>query len=232
MTEVHKLMKNLPTDMQPYEKGLKAGVEALSDVELLAVILKNGCQGMNSLEMSEQILKLPNGECSLLSLYQKSLSDLMKYAGVGKIKALTIKCIAELSVRISKASMPEQIIVNSPRVLADYYMEQLRHLSYEQLLVAFLNGSSRLLGECSISKGTINQTLVSTREIFMQAREFHAVYMILLHNHPGGDPKPSRQDIQITKKIKDAGEIMDIKLIDHIVIGDNCYMSFQEAGLI
>jgi len=227
----HLTMKELPAPERPYEKFLKRGAYALTDAELLAILLKTGAKGETSIELSRKILELPEGEQSLLALHQKSLDELKKLPGIGNVKAITLKCIAELSRRISIAAMPEKMIVDSPKLLAGYYMESMRHLTSEQTRIVFLNGASAFLGDFLLSSGTVNQSLVSTREIFIKALSSGAVYIIMIHNHPSGNPTPSREDVSITKKIKEAGSIMDIQLIDHIIIGDNCYISLKESGL-
>ncbi|MFT3983775.1 MAG: DNA repair protein RadC [Lachnospiraceae bacterium] len=227
----HLTVKELPAPERPYEKFLKSGAYALTDAELLAILLKTGTKGETSVELARKILQLPDGRQSLLALHQKPLEELKKLSGVGTVKAITLKCVAELSRRISMAAMPEKMIVDSPRLLADYYMESLRHLTYEQTRIAFLNGASGFMGDFLLSSGTVNQSLVSTREIFIKALNSGAVYIIMIHNHPSGNPTPSKEDIFITKKIKEAGSIMDIQLIDHIIIGDNCYISLKESGL-
>ena len=231
MDTEHLTMKDLPALERPYEKFLKHGAYALTDAELLAILLKTGTKGETSIELARKVLELPRGEHSLLALHQKSLEELKKLPGVGNVKAITLKCIAELSRRISITAMPEKMTVNSPKVLADYYMESMRHLTNEQTWIIFLNGASGFLSDFLLSSGTVNQSLVSAREIFIKALSSGAVYIIMIHNHPSGNPTPSKEDIVVTKKIREAGNIMDIQLIDHIIIGNNCYISLKEAGL-
>ncbi len=171
----HLTMKELPAPERPYEKFLKRGAYALTDAELLAILLKTGTKGETSIELSRRILELPEGEQSLLALHQKSLDELRKLPGIGNVKAITLKCIAELSRRISMAAMPEKMIVDSPKLLAGYYMESMRHLTSEQTRIVFLNGASGFLGDFLLSSGTVNQSLVSTREIFIKALSSGAV---------------------------------------------------------
>lgn len=231
MKKEHFTLKELPSCERPYEKFIKYGASALTDAELLGILLKTGCRGETSIDLARKILELSGGEQSILALHQKSLDEFMKIPGIGMVKAITLKCIVELSKRISMTVRPDRMLVDSPSVIAGYYMESLRHLKYEQTIIALLNGSSRFLGDFILSSGTVNQSLVSTREIFIKAVNSEAVYIIMIHNHPSGNPTPSKQDILITKKIKEAGNIMDIQLIDHIIIGDNCYISLKESGL-
>ena len=133
---------------------------------------------------------------------------------------------------MAKASAKKGLIFNSPSTIADYYMEDMRHKEQEELKLLMLNTKSKLVGESDIFKGTVNASLISPREVFITALEKHAVGIILLHNHPSGDPTPSTSDVLLTKRIKEAGSMIGIELLDHIIIGNNCYMSFSEQKLI
>ena len=155
----------------------------------------------------------------------------MSIKGIGKVKAIQIKCIAELSRRISKTNAKCELVFNSPATIVDYYMEDLRHKEVEEFVMLALNSKSVLLDEFVISKGTVNSSMASPREIFIQALRVKAVNIIIMHNHPSGDPTPSRNDLIVTNTIKQAGDIIGVKLIDHIIIGDNKYISFKESGL-
>lgn len=151
--------------------------------------------------------------------------------GIGRIKAIEIKCVAELSRRISKTRISLDREFVSPEIIARYYMEDLRHLETEHLFIVMLNTKHRFLGDFELSKGTINSSIASTREAFRTALRSNAVYIILMHNHPSGDPTPSREDIQTTKKFREAGMVVGIHLLDHIIIGDNRYVSLKQAGI-
>ncbi len=217
---------------RPYEKVLLYGAQALGDAELLAVILRCGTKGLSATALAEEILKLGvNGE-GLLCLSHLSLQELMKLPGIGEVKAIQLKCIGELSKRIAMQSKRALLSFTEPRTVADYYMERLRHEEQEELICVMLDTKSKMIGDLSVTKGTVNASLISTRELFLNALRFGAVGILLLHNHPSGDPTPSEEDIMITEKIRKAGELMDIHLVDHIIIGDMCYMSFAEASLL
>ena len=161
-----------------------------------------------------------------------SLSELCSVQGIGMVKAVKLKCIAELSMRLSRAVAKEGLIVNNPRTISRYYMEALRHRETECVVLACLDTKGELIGEKMISQGSVKMSLVSPREIFMEALRLEAVNIILLHNHPSGDPNPSDCDVSLTEKLLDAGKQLDIPLLDHIIIGDNKYFSFKEANLI
>lgn len=227
-----KNMKELPVSDKPYEKCLKYGAEHLSDAELLAAILRTGSNGITALELSRQILNSSRIEKSLLGLHHLSIRDLMNHRGIGCVKAVQIKCIVELSRRMSKMSAENNLCFSHPETIAQYYMEDFRHSGQEQMVVMMLNTKSKLLGEQVISKGTVNASLITPREIFIQALHFHAVSIVLVHNHPSGDPTPSREDIQITKRIQGAGAMLGIELLDHLIIGDKKYISFRERELL
>lgn len=224
--------KELPAEQRPDEKCLKYGPGALSDAELLAVIIRTGTRGTTSVEVAESILlKSENGE-EILNVHRKSISELMKIKGVGKVKALQIKCIGELSRRIAKANAAKRLCFTSPATIAEYYMEDFRHEGQEQMLLLMLDTKNWLISERIISKGTVKSSLISPREIMIEAVRIEAVSIILLHNHPSGDVTPSRDDVLLTRRVKEAGELIGIHLLDHIVIGDNKYTSFRENGII
>lgn len=228
----HLILKELPSCERPYEKALKFGEKTLSDVELVSVILKTGTKAKNSLELSREILKMPDGSYSILSLCRKSLNELMHLDGIGEVKAITLKCVAEISRRISISGYNSNFQVDNPKVLVEYYMEQLRHLNEERVIAVYLNGSNCFICDKVISTGTINQSIISAREIFLYAIDCSAVYIILIHNHPSGNPKPSSDDIRSTQMLTEGGNILGIKVLDHLIIGDNKYVSFKERGLI
>lgn len=227
-----KTMKDIPEDSRPYEKCLRQGVEALTDGELLAVLLRTGTRGRNSVELAQDILELSRDKEGILGLHQLSLAQLRSIKGVGTVKAVQIKCIGELSKRIARTAAKRELAYNRPGTIADYYMEQLRHEEQEMLICMMLDTKNHLLGEEMVFKGTVNGSLANPREIFLSAFSYHAVGIILVHNHPSGDPKPSRADLDFTERVLRAGEIVGIPLLDHIIIGDHIYMSFKEQGIL
>ncbi|NLL92969.1 MAG: DNA repair protein RadC [Clostridiales bacterium] len=224
-------IKDLPVNERPYERCVAFGAECLSDAELLGIIIRTGIKGKQSVDLANEILKA-SGDEGLLGVCKMQREELMDIAGIGVVKSVQLKCIFELSRRISKANATKRISFNNPRTIAEYYREDLRHKDYENLMMLALNTKSALLGEFNISKGTVNSSIASPREIFVQALRVKAVNIILIHNHPSGDPTPSREDEIVTRRIKDAGDIVGISLIDHIIIGDNSYISFREKELL
>lgn len=224
-------MKDIPNAERPYEKCLKQGAEALSDAELLAVLLRTGTKGENVLALAKRLLYQDEG-AGLLGIHQFSFQSLMKLKGIGKVKAVQILCLSELAKRLSKASVEPRLRFSSSQSVAEYYMEDLRHRNQEVMKLLLLNSKAELIDETNISKGTVNASLVTPRELFVEALKKEAVSMILLHNHPSGDPTPSRDDILTTKRISECGLLIGIELLDHIIIGNNCYVSFQEENLL
>lgn len=198
----------------------------------MAVVIRTGAQGISSVELAEQILQLSKGKSGLLGLHHLSFAQLMELKGVGRVKAIQLKCLGELSKRIAQASAGKRLSFTDPETIAGYYMEQLRHEEQEQMVCMFLDTRNQLLGEAVLSKGTVNSTVISPRELFLTALQFHAVCLILVHNHPSGDAAPSREDILLTKRIEAAGELLGITLLDHIVIGDHQYASLRRQGVL
>lgn len=168
----------------------------------------------------------------LLGLLHLSLPDLMKINGIGKVKAIQLKCIGELSKRMASAAARPGLSFQNPSTIARYYMERLRHEEQELLYCMMLDNKNHLLAETLLSRGTANATLITPREVFLQALRHHALSLILVHNHPSGDPSPSGCDVEVTKRILQAGEIVGIHLLDHIIIGDRRYFSFREEELL
>ncbi|HKM03880.1 MAG TPA: DNA repair protein RadC [Lachnospiraceae bacterium] len=224
-------MKNSDSDL-PYEKFIKIGPENLTDAELLAIIVRTGVSGETPLSISKNILSLANEKDGLLGLHHVTIDELMSIKGIGEVKAIKIKCLVEFSNRFAKRYTRESLSFQQPESVAAYYMEQMRHLEKEQVVLVLLDGKNRLLEDCVISIGTINCSLMSPREIFKKAIKCNAVSILLLHNHPSGDPTPSKQDILMTKRMKEASALIEIPLLDHIIIGDQKYTSFKDKGLI
>lgn len=220
-------------EAMPYERFLKFGAESLTDAELLAIILRTGTKEKSALDLAGDILHLQeNMDGKLIGLHQLSINELQSIPGIGEVKAVKVKAIVELALRMAKQSIREKPRFDRPDKLAEYYMERMRHYTTECVMLIMLDNKGHLLGEKLISKGTVSASLLSPREIFILALKFDASSIILMHNHPSGDPTPSRQDRQITGQIYECSKLMNIPLIDHIIIGDHTYSSFQELGLL
>ncbi len=224
-------MKSLPVSERPYEKCLEYGESILSDSELLAVILRSGSHGESAVELARRILSLP-ASTGLSGLCHVSIAELTSIRGIGKVKAIQLKCIAELSRRMARERTREGICFHDPHSIADYYMEDYRHEEQEKVLLIMLDTKNRLIAQQVISMGTVNASLISPREIFVAALKHRAVSIILLHNHPSGNPTPSHDDILLTERIARCGEMLGISLLDHIIIGDQKALSLREEHLL
>ncbi len=218
---------------KPYERFLAFGPGALTDAELLAVILRTGTRGSDAVEISARILELGKSPRNgLLSLYDLDIRDLMKIPGIGEVKAVKLKCLAELSKRMHEAGLKRGFTANSPSVVAEFYMERLRHEKNECVLLLSLDSKGKVIRESVISRGSVKRSFAPVRDILMEALDAEAVNIILLHNHPSGDPSPSGDDKTLTEKLHSICIQADIPLIDHIIIGDNTYFSFKESGFL
>ena len=221
------IAKELPEEIRPYERCLKLGPQALNDAELLAVILRTGSRGENSLELASRLLSMG----SLSDLTSMTVAGLTEVRGIGKIKAIQLQCMAELGLRAVK-NHSETPCLNTPEAVAGAYMDRLSAKKQEEVLLLALNGRHRLLKEIELTRGTVNSSLLSPREVFIEALRYNAVKIILIHNHPSGDPSPSREDIEVTQLIVKAGRLLNIPLEDHLIIGGNSFLSLKEMGYL
>lgn len=222
-------ISDIPDTERPFEKFKTSGLDALSDKELLALILRSGTKDCNCLELAGKVLDKANG---ITGFPGSSVEDFKRISGIGEVKASQIVCIGELARRIAKTRHPQSEPLNTASVIADKYMEDLRHLKEEHILLLLLDSKFRLNKEVTLGIGSVNRTILSPREVMVNAMRYEAVNLILLHNHPSGDPNPSEDDIAITERIRRSGEIVNIPLCDHVIIGDKAYYSFADAGLL
>ncbi|MFA6174567.1 MAG: DNA repair protein RadC [Kiritimatiellales bacterium] len=233
---VYRVRANdLPKALQPREKFDRLGPENLSESDLLALLLRTGTAGLNVVELAETLL-LQYGSLSALS--RTPVAELQKIRGIGKEKAKILKAALEMGRRLVQENVGENPRIASPEEAAAVLRERARGLDREVFWVLLLDTKSRLMSPpCEVSKGTLNSSLVHPREIFKPAVQNSAASVILAHNHPSGDPSPSAQDIRITKKLIEAGKTMEIKVLDHLIIGRktsdgaNDFFSLREAGL-
>lgn len=217
----------------PYERFEKFGAKALTDAELLAIIIRTGSKDSSPVDIAKNVLSLGHGrEKGLNALNSLSVRELMTINGIGSVKAVKLKCLAELSRRMSLNGMGALADCSVPSEIAGRYMETLRHEEKEKTMVLCLNNRLKLIDEVLLSIGTANSAFISPRDVFIHALKAGACNVVLLHNHPGGDPTPSRNDTDITNKIRKSGMMLDINLLDHIIIGDKTYFSYAEKGLL
>ena len=224
-------MKDLPVSERPYEKCRAYGPAVLSDAELLAVILRTGCQGRSAYDLAVSLLKKQTGAKKLSALTAMRTETLMQTPGIGPVKAVQLVCIGELARRLQRERARGRLKLSSPQSIADYFMQEMKDLGYEQIRAVFFDTKSNLICEEMLSRGTVNMSLITPREIFLAALAVQAVFVVLVHNHPSGDPTPSPDDLLLTRRVAESGALIGIELLDHIVIGDGTYTSLKEQGL-
>jgi len=225
----YRRLKDLPEELFPRERLFQHGPERLSNAEILAILLRTGSKGENVLDLAERIL----AECQGLSgLARLTVHELARFHGLGKAKAAEVKAALELGRRAASTDPASRPVVNSPQDVAHLVMEEMRHLDREHFRVMSLTTKNHVLGIDQISVGSLNSSLVHPRECFKEAIRRNANAIILLHNHPSGDPSPSREDVEVTKRLMAGGDILGIQVLDHVIIGDNRYISIKERGIL
>ncbi len=228
----HLRIRDMSDHSKPTEKAESCGIRALSDAELLAVILRSGTREENVIALAERLLTLDSIHPGLTGLNYLSLKELMQLPGIGRVKAVQLKALTELSRRMAKEETRGRVRLNDPSSIADFFREDMRYLTKERVYAVFFDTAGNLLKEAMISEGTVNCSLISPREVFLEALSCGAVSMVLLHNHPSGDPEPSSADLAVTRNIHKLGEMLGIKLLDHIIIGGSLYVSLTERGIL
>jgi len=223
------LIRDLPLEERPREKLKTLGAVALSNAELLAILIRTGNRSESAVQIATRILARGGG---LRSLPDLSLEDLQENKGIGPDKAVTIKAALELGCRLATAPREVGDSITSPRQAADLFMEELRYKKKEYFKILLLNTKNHVISREEISVGSLSASIVHPREIFNLPLRKSAASVILCHNHPSGDPSPSQEDLEVTRRLVDAGAILGISVRDHIIIGDGCFFSFREKGLI
>ncbi|MGO1470470.1 MAG: RadC family protein [Tissierella sp.] len=223
-------IKELPVSERPREKLANYGAERLSNAELIALIIRTGHRDDTALDVANRILSMD--ERGLSYLTNVSVKELTKIKGIGICKASQILASIEVGKRINRWSAEEKIKVTSPDILVNLISDKMRFLNKEHFDIAILDTKNQIISIENISIGTLNASIVHPRDVFYAAINKSANSIILIHNHPSGDPAPSSEDINITNRLKDAGDLIGIKVLDHIIIGDNRYVSFKEKNLI
>ncbi|MBP3831097.1 MAG: DNA repair protein RadC [Clostridia bacterium] len=222
-------IKELPEVERPYEKLELYGEKALSNAELLAIIIKNGTKDKTSIEMANEILNLnqnhDKGDINFLQDF--SLEELKNIKGIGRVKAIQIKAMCELAGRMSKPSNYRKIQIKGPNDVANLLMNDLRFEKREIVKVVIINNKNIVLKILDVAIGSGNCSNLNIRYILSETVKMNAPKIILVHNHPSGDPTPTKQDIFVTEKLKEAAELLKIELLDHIVIGNMRYKSIM-----
>lgn len=224
--------KELPVSERPYEKCEEFGPSVLSDAELLAVIIRTGSNGECSTDLARQVLMRIPGR-NIAGLFQMSLEQFRDIRGIGKVKSIQLQCLTEITKRMMRSAVGiTGMVCEEPATVAAAYMSNMRFRETEEVILLILNGHNVLSREIVISTGSFNSSIASPREIYYNALKYKAVRILLLHNHPSGNPTPSREDIILTRRLADTGNMIGIPLLDHIIIGDNCYQSMRENNYL
>lgn len=226
-------MKEIPVAERPYEKLENAGPEKLSNAELLAIIIKTGGRNETSVALAQRVLLKCSEFEGISSLYDMSLEEFRSIKGIGRVKAIQIMASLELSKRVAASSgVNGRIVVKSPEDIGRLLMEDMRYMKKEVFKIVMLNTKNHIIRQLDISVGSLNSSIVHPREVFSPAVKAGCSSVLLVHNHPSGDTEPSTEDIETTKRLVDAGSILGIKVLDHIIIGNGKFLSFKEQGLI
>lgn len=223
-----RTIKDLPEDLRPRERMLAFGAQALSNAELLAILLRTGNPQETALEVAQRLLSQPGG---LRYLAEASLEELKGQKGIGLAKAAQIKAAIELGRRLA-AFRPERPVIKGPADAAHLLMDEMRYLDREHFRTISLNTKNRVLAIDNVAVGSLNSSYVHPREVFKGPVRRSAAAVILVHNHPSGDPAPSLEDIQVTRRLVEAGKVLGIEVLDHLILGDGSFVSMKEKGLL
>ncbi|MCK4429179.1 MAG: DNA repair protein RadC [Candidatus Aenigmarchaeota archaeon] len=218
-------IKDISKENRPRERFLKYGASALSDAELLAIILQSGSSGENVIDMSNRLIS----KYGIDKLSGLNLKEFQEIKGIGPAKATQIKALFEFNKRYNLSKKNSQPIKSAKDVF-EYSSQRLLVTDKEQFMILLLDSKNRIIKDETVSIGTLNASIIHPREVFKSAIKESANTIILIHNHPSGDPTPSIEDEKITKILFEAGELLDIKVLDHVIIGDGKYHSFKESG--
>ena len=226
----HQRLKDWSVEDLPREKLVKSGASSLSEVELIAILLRTGTKSLTAIDIARMLLS--NSGNRLEDLCRCSISDLSKIKGLGPIKAITLIAAFELGRRRQLLPVQEKVQIRSSSDAAQYFQAQLSDLNHEEFWILMLNRSNKVLGKRVISKGGVSGTVVDPKIIFREALEARASGLILCHNHPSGNTKPSEADLQLTKKLKAAGNNIEIGILDHVIIAGTSFFSFADEGIL
>jgi DNA repair protein RadC len=222
------MLRDMPQDDRPRERLMQVGATAVSSAELLAIILRVGSRNESVVQLATRLLAHFGG---LPGLARASLTELQEVKGIGPAKAIEIKAALELGRRLLAAAPEERAQITSPADAANLLMSEMMFLEQEHLRVILLDTRSRVLSSPTIYVGSLNTSVIRVGELFRAAIKANAAAIIVAHNHPSGDPSPSPEDVNVTRQIVQAGKLLDIQLLDHIVIGRQRFVSLKERGL-
>ncbi len=223
-------IKDLPEDERPREKLCRYGVDTLSNAELLAIIIRTGQGNFTALDLANQILSIDKTSIAYLS--NITSEELQTINGIGECKAAQVIAAIELGKRIGTYREDNKIKINSPNIVANLFMEEMKYFKKEHFRTLNLDTKNQIISIEEISIGNLNSSIVHPREVFNMAIKRSSNSMILVHNHPSGDPTPSKEDIDVTYRLISAGDIIGIKVLDHIIVGYDRFISMKQLNLI
>lgn len=229
MPQQSLLFSDVPVHERPRERMLKSGARALSNQELLAILLRSGTKNESVLQLSQRVLSTFDG---LVLLKDAAIEELCSINGIGEVKAIELSAAIELGRRIHCMKTEERYVIRSPEDVSNYVMEDMRFLTQEHFDCLYLNTKNQVIHRQTIFIGSLNASIVHPREVFKEAFRRSAASLICLHNHPSGDPTPSREDIEVTKRLHESGKVLGIDVLDHIIIGDQKFVSLKEQGYV
>jgi DNA repair protein RadC len=230
MTNNNTLMiRDFPQDERPRERFIQHGPQSLSNHELIAILLRTGTKEESVLQLSNRLLTRFEG---LRLLKSATLEEITEINGIGHAKAIQILAAVELGRRVTNLSFSDRYVIRSPEDGAKYMMDEMRFLTQEHFVCLFLNTKNQVIHKQTIFIGSLNASIVHPREVFKEALRRSAASIICLHNHPSGDASPSREDVEVTKRLSECGKIIGIDILDHLIIGENKFVSLKEKGYV
>lgn len=221
-------IRDLESSQRPRERLASLGATSLSNAELIAILLRTGIKGINAVQLGQKILMNCGG---LAGLHRLSYTELCRMRGVGPAKAAQIKAAVELGNRFAASTPTEHPVIQSPEDAASLILYEMGALEQEHLNVMLLDTRNRMVKLVEVYRGSLNSSLIRVSEVFKEAVRANAAAIIVIHNHPSGDPTPSQEDISVTRAIVQAGKLLDIEVLDHIVVGKNSFISLKSRGL-
>ncbi|UCZ55355.1 DNA repair protein RadC [Bacillus shivajii] len=223
------MIRDVPKSERPRERLLREGAHALSNQELIALLLGSGTKNESVIQLSARVLQHFDG---LRLLKEASVKELQDIKGIGEAKAVLLKAALELGKRIRQLPPEDRYVIKSPEDVAEFMMEEMRHLTQEHFVALYLNTKNQVIHKQTIFIGSLNASIVHPREVFKEAFRYSAASIVCLHNHPSGEPSPSHEDIEVTKRLTECGRLIGIDLLDHVIIGDKKYCSLKEKGYV
>ncbi|MED4841885.1 DNA repair protein RadC [Weizmannia sp. CD-2023] len=223
------LIKDFPAEDRPRERLIRTGAESLSNQELLAILLRTGTKDESVLELANRLIRHFEG---LRFLKDASLEEMTSIKGIGTAKAVQILAAIELGRRIANLLHDTRYVIRTPQDGANYVMNDMRFLSQEHFVCLYLNIKNQVIHRQTIFIGSLNASIVHPREVFKEALRRSAASIICFHNHPSGDPSPSKEDIEVTKRLAECGKIMGIEILDHLIIGEKKFVSLRQKGYL